>query len=222
MKNLKDRAMNKKASPQSLLDYGFIKEAGTYTYTKSIMDDKFLIVVKYNELVFESKVIDKDFDDEYTLVDVESSSGAFISKIKEEYQIEIDKIIESCFETHLPIPNQAALVKKYIMDKYGDELEFLWEKSPSSSVFRNKKTKKWYALFQLIPKKKLGLVSVKTVEIIDLRYPKSKQKVFIDNKRVFAGYHMNKDSWITIILDGSFELEELKKLIDQSYIISNR
>ncbi len=34
---------------------------------------------------------------------------------------------------------------------------------------------------------------------------------------ITPGYHMNKDHWNTVILDGSLELELVKKLIDDSY-----
>lgn len=58
------------------------------------------------------------------------------------------------------------------------------------------------------------------VEILDLRYQKNDIKNIIDNYKIFPGYHMNKDNWITIILDGRVELEEIYQLIDNSYQLS--
>nr|WP_227989346.1 MmcQ/YjbR family DNA-binding protein [Morganella morganii] len=34
---------------------------------------------------------------------------------------------------------------------------------------------------------------------------------------VYPAYHMNKEHWVTIILDGKFNSGELKSLIDDSY-----
>lgn len=36
-------------------------------------------------------------------------------------------------------------------------------------------------------------------------------------KGFFPAYHMNKDSWISILLDGSVSEEEIKNLLDLSY-----
>ena len=42
----------------------------------------------------------------------------------------------------------------------------------------------------------------------------------IDNKKIFKGYHMNKDNWITIKLDESVDIKNILTLIDNSYILS--
>lgn len=40
-------------------------------------------------------------------------------------------------------------------------------------------------------------------------------------KVVFPGYHMNKKSWITIILDGAMKTKRICELIDNSYALSS-
>ena len=72
----------------------------------------------------------------------------------------------------------------------------------------------------MIPENKLGFPSDQKIEILDLRYPKEKIKDFIDEKRFFRGYHMNKDHWITIKLDNQVKTEEIFSLIDLSYQLS--
>lgn len=42
----------------------------------------------------------------------------------------------------------------------------------------------------------------------------------IDNEKIFTGYHMNKDSWITIKLDNSIKTKIIFELIDNSYNLS--
>ena len=111
-------------------------------------------------------------------------------------------------------------VIKYIKEKYHDDLEFLWEKFPNDAIWRNKQNNKWYGLILTIDENKLGIKSSKKVEIIDLRYPKEDIKNIVDNKKIFPGYHMNKNSWLTIKLDGIVTLQEIYKLIDISYELS--
>ncbi|MBH9988732.1 MmcQ/YjbR family DNA-binding protein [Bartonella sp. W8098] len=49
--------------------------------------------------------------------------------------------------------------------------------------------------------------------------------VMIGNLRQSVGYlpayHMNKDSWISIVLDGTVSMKEICDLIDQSYFLTH-
>lgn len=57
-------------------------------------------------------------------------------------------------------------------------------------------------------------------ESINLKYPKDRineiRSLYSDIK---PGYHMNKDNWNTVYLDGKLEDELIKELIDISYEI---
>ena len=96
----------------------------------------------------------------------------------------------------------------------------MWKKFPNNAIWRNKRNNKWYGALLVVSENKLGISSDKVVEIIDLRYQKDKLKEVIDHNKILEGYHMNKNSWITIRLDESVEIEEIYKLIDNSYKLS--
>lgn len=75
----------------------------------------------------------------------------------------------------------------------------------------------------LISKNKLdGSSSNDLIEIIDLRYLKDENEKIIDNKSIFKGYHMNKRSWITIILDNSLNTSIIYEFIDNSYNLTTK
>ena len=118
--------------------------------------------------------------------------------------------------------SQAQEVITFIRQEYGDELEFLWPKFSKNAIWRNQKNRKWYAALLIIPRNKLpSQTSDEEVEIIDLRFHKNEALDFAaSNPNVFPGYHMNKNNWITIILDDSMPTPEILNLIDQSYRIS--
>ncbi len=42
------------------------------------------------------------------------------------------------------------------------------------------------------------------------------------HKSITYGYHMNKDHWISVILDGSVELELIMQIIRESYSLTKR
>lgn len=113
---------------------------------------------------------------------------------------------------------QAKEIITYVRERYGDELEFLWEKSPRNAIWRNQQNRKWYAILMTITRDKLGLASDETIEVIDLRFARGEASEFAEsNANVYPGYHMNKKNWITIILDGSMATEQILALLEQSY-----
>ena len=61
-----------------------------------------------------------------------------------------------------------------------------------------------------------------SVEIIDLRASKEDVPELIKQDNIYPGWHMNKKSWITIILDGSMNTEEIVKYIDESYNLAKK
>lgn len=124
-------------------------------------------------------------------------------------------------QTIFTSPQTQAIIT-YVSQKYGDELEFLWEKFSKNAIWRNQENHKWYALLMTIPLSKLpGQTSDEEVEIIDLRFHKNEALDFAaTSDHIFPGYHMNKNNWITIILDDSLPTEHVLALLDQSYHIS--
>lgn len=210
---------NREIDYDKLLSYGFKMDNNRYIYTKKICDDTFLVEVNISNKEKYSKVIDLSLNEEYILVDTNSTSG-YIKEVKEEYDKVINDIIDKCTINNMFNGSISKEVLKYIKDKYGDKEEYLWEKFPETAAIRNKKNNKWYAVLMVIEESKLGIDSNNKVEVIDLKCHKERIQNIIDNKQIFPGYHMNKSSWITIKLDGSMKLKEIYKLIDISYNIS--
>lgn len=110
---------------------------------------------------------------------------------------------------------------RYIKEQYGAEPEFLWAKTPGNAVFRHKGNNKWFAALLLdMPRKKLGLPDGDRVDILDLKCDPVMIGSLLDGTRYLPGYHMNKEHWITLLLDGSIPNDELRAMIDLSYHIT--
>ena len=119
------------------------------------------------------------------------------------------------------MPYSQALIK-YVRNKYGDELEFLWEKFDDNAIWRRCDNKKWYGALLTVNKRKLGLDVDEKVEILDVRANTDEIDNLVDNVKIFNGYHMNKKHWITVCLDGSVPLDEIKRLLDDSYVLAKK
>ena len=217
MRNLNKEFENHKIDYKLLLDYGFKKINNEYIYQKNIGNDKFKIEVVINKDNMVSKVIDIFNKEEYILVDLKTTLGEYASKIKEEYEFIINDIITKCSFIDSFKSKQTKKIIDYIKEKYHNELEFLWLNSLDTAVFRCSNTNKWYGVVMTIEKDKLGFEDTTKVEIINLKYQKDKIDNLVDNKLFFRGYHMNKKSWITIILDESVNINKIYALIDNSY-----
>lgn len=220
MRNLENYFKDRKINYDRLVEYGFILKEDNYYYEKIINDGVFKIVIEINKQQKIAKVIDLLNDQEYNLVDVKGATGNFVGKIKEIYEALINDIVDKCSDVDVFKSKQTIAIINYVKAKYDNDLEFLWKRSPKNAIWRNQNNRKWYGAVLVISKDKLKIESNEMVEILDLRYQKNDIKNIIDNYKIFPGYHMNKDNWITIILDGRVELEEIYQLIDNSYQLS--
>ena len=106
---------------------------------------------------------------------------------------------------------------KYITDKYGVTAERLIEKNPGFQAYRHNDTKKWFAMIMDIPKSRLGLGVQDIIDVVNLKC----DPLLIGSLRMEQGfypaYHMNKENWITVALDGSAPDDKIKMLVDMSY-----
>lgn len=211
---------NRTIDVEKMREFGFIRKDNSFVYEAFMSNPQFKIVVEISKERKFSKVIDRMENDEYELVDVKETSGNFVSKMKEELEMFLNELVNKCTKMDVFKQDQTKNVIDYIKEKYEADCEHLWEKFPENAIWRNQKNKKWFGALLVISESKLGLESNKITEILDLRYQKEEIKSIIDNEKVFSGYHMNKNNWITIRLDGSVELEEIYKLIDNSYFLS--
>lgn len=220
MRNLEGKLKNRKINYEKLAKYGFKRKKDTYIYQTKIQNNQFEIEVVISNRESYSKLVDLSNEEEFVLVDIETSTGQFVGQLRQEYGNVIDDIIQKCTSKEAFKSKQSKEVIQYIKQKYGDELEFLWEKFDNNAIWRNKQNDKWYGVLLTLSESKLGLESDKIVEVIDLRYQKEKIEEILSEPNIFPGYHMNKKSWITVKLDNTIGTEKIYNLIDNSYYLS--
>ncbi len=109
-------------------------------------------------------------------------------------------------------------VFSYIEKKYKTSPEYPWAKDDRDAVFRHSSNRKWFALVMEVGKEKLGLSGGGYVDAINLKID---DRMFHDiltrEPGIFPAYHMNKEHWITVLLDGTVEEEKIFELIDTSF-----
>ncbi len=210
--------LRRKIIPDKLISYGFTESNGLLEYKTPIAENQFeLKLVVLNENTINTKVTDLSSNDEFILHLVPDATGSFIGGIKAEYERILQSIQDRCTEADVFKSRQANELIQYVRNTYTDELEYLWQKFPDNAVWRRKDNQKWYAAVLTVSRRKLGLDSDEVVEIIDLRADKEEIPDIVDNIRFFPGWHMNKKSWYTIILDDSVSTNEIIGRLNTSY-----
>ena len=217
MREINNFIKDKKIDFKKLEEFGFELIDNSYCYQTLLLKNQFKMSVKINldNSIF-TEIIDAETNEPYILYLIEKRSG-YSEKVYKEYSDILEKIKKECFEDEIFKANYTKEIITYVKNKYGDELEFLWEKSPKNAVIRRKSSNKWYAVILTISKRKLNLNSDEIIEIINLHNSLEEIEKLIDYKKYFPAYHMNKKHWCTICLDGTVELKEIYKLIDISY-----
>ena len=108
-------------------------------------------------------------------------------------------------------------LEEWILATYQTQVDFPWEKHPTYQVFRHSSNKKWFAVILEVPKEKLGLPGEGVLQVVNIKC----DPIMVGSLRLepgfFPAYHMNKEKWLTIALDGTVPAQRIQMLIDISF-----
>lgn len=108
-------------------------------------------------------------------------------------------------------------VVAYIKRTYGITPEHPWAKSPEDATFKAKDCGKWFALLMRLPRKTLKLEGDGYLWIMNVKAAQDFIMMAPDIPGYMPGYHMNKQHWLTVLLDGTVPMEQVTACIDTSY-----
>lgn len=207
----------KKMNKDKLLRCGFRDNGVVYRRETPIMGGQFLVDVSINrDGTAGFRVIETELGEEYNLVNVSDAQGGFVGDVREACEKVLLDVADKCFDTQTLEAEQTKRVMKYIHSRFAIEPEFLWAQYPGYAVFRRPDNKKWLAIIMTVDKSKLGLTGHGNIEIIDLKAVPEIVEALLKRPCCYPAYHMNKNHWFTVCLDGSLSDEEMFSLIDSS------
>ena len=107
----------------------------------------------------------------------------------------------------------------YIKKRYKAEPEHLWRSYPDYIVFRHSDNNKWFGIIMDVSRDKLGLDGDDRVDIIDVKVEDPfLRDMLIQQPGYLPAYHMNKGSWITVLLDGTVSFEDVCGMVDEGFM----
>ena len=203
-----------------LIAYGFDCFKDIYTYSKDFNNDEFKALITIDEHgVLSGKVIEKAFNEEYTQIHNDSYKGGFIASIREDYQDILFDIRNKCFKKEIFVSNQANRLTKLIEEKYHELSDFPFSDPHivNYGVFRYHGNQKWYGLIMNVSKSVFGHYNKEDyVDVINVRIDEEKREEILKNKNIYPSYHMNKQKWVSIILDDTYSDDKVMEYIDYS------
>ena len=111
-------------------------------------------------------------------------------------------------------------ITEYILKKYKIKPERLWANYPDFEVFRHADNNKWFAIIMDVSGDKVGLDKDERVDIINIKNDPELVDLLSTQKGFCRAYHMNKQHWLTVILNGSVRDEEVRNLLEDSFEIT--
>lgn len=129
---------------QKAVMFGFVQNNSNYIYETDILDGTFLLqIIITPDGNIDTKLTEKAIGDEYVLYKT-NATGSFVGEVRNAIEAILKQVADQCYNTEIFKSAQAKEIICYVREKYGDELEFLWEKFPDNAIWRRKDNKKWY------------------------------------------------------------------------------
>ena len=111
-------------------------------------------------------------------------------------------------------------VLRYCERKYGSAPDYPWRSSPYDFVLRHAEDRKWYALVMRVARGRLALAGEGETDILNLKTDERIAGSLLLSDGFLPAYHMQKGSWITVLLDGTVPFTEITPLIDLSFALT--
>ena len=200
--------------------YGFVENSGVWIYSCQILQSDFVMAVSVVDGNLSFQVFDQETGDLYPHVHMESIRGSFVGNVREACLEILYQIRKVCFDVQDYIFPQTKRIMAQVQEKYGNQLEFLWEKSPDTAVFRHEGNKKWYAVLMRITWDKLEKGREGQVEAVNLKHDQVAD--LLSKKGIYPAFHMNKRYWISVPLDDTLSDEMVLELIEKSWNLTSK
>ena len=202
-------------NPEKLLSCGFTRTEEGYFRESQLMD--FVLRIKVgNEGEVNAELIDPETAVPYTLHLVENAAGNFVGEVRKAYEEALLSLAETCFDRAVFKERFTKDLLLFAKERYQVDCEYLWERYPDCGVLRRKDNRKWYAVVMTVAGNKVGLSTDSLVEIVDFRAQAEVVNSLVGQRGYAPAWHMNKKSWITVLLNGSVEFSTIAEMLENS------
>jgi len=209
--------------PERLKAFGFVPKGRDLIYSQEIMDGQMRVEIKVDGAGnATSTVIDAATDEPYAPVNVEWSQGAFVGAVREAYRAVLVRVAEACCRREYFSAPQSNRIADLVLRRYGEAPDFPFATAPTYGVFRYPQNRKWYGLvmdvkrFRITKEPTTDCNEAPMVDVLNLKIDPARKEALLAIDGIWPCYHMNRDSWISIVLDDTVADELIMELLDAS------
>lgn len=120
-----------------------------------------------------------------------------------------------------PMATRSAVLR-YAREALDTEPDCPFSGDTQTLVLRHADSGKWFALLMRVRADRLTLKRGGEVEIMNVKVDPLLTGSLRTQRGILPAYHMNKERWISVLLDGSVPLEQALALLDMSYALTQK
>jgi len=113
---------------------------------------------------------------------------------------------------------------KYVKEKHQTDPDYTFKDFPNYAALKHEHTNKWYGLVMDVEAEKLGFKNThEKYDVLNVKVPAELLGSFREGRNyLLPAYHMNKEHWLTILLNEVENEKEVFELLDQSYELTRK
>ena len=114
-----------------------------------------------------------------------------------------------------PATREAML--RYARESYGTQPDCPFAGDTDSLVLRHEGSGRWFALLMRVKRGALGLPGEGRIDVMNVKIEPALAVSLREREGILPAYHMNKERWVSVLLDGSVPEGLACALMDMSF-----
>ena len=102
-----------------------------------------------------------------------------------------------------------------VRERYSCGEEYPWD--DENCIFRHPENRKWFAAVLRVGYRRLGIDREGPADLVNLKCPPQLMGAYRGQPGFQPCYHMNREHWISALLDGSAEDGAIRELLEISF-----
>ncbi len=108
-------------------------------------------------------------------------------------------------------------LEAYIESTFSVSADHPFARYPDISVYRHIGNRKWFAAQMSVPKITVGMKEDGMLDIVNVKCDPEVLHSFHGHPGIYPAYHMNRNHWLTVALDGRVDNDTMAFLLGISY-----
>ena len=114
-------------------------------------------------------------------------------------------------------PATREAILRYALESCGTEPDCPFTGDTETLVLRHANSGKWFALLMRVKKSSLGLGGEERIDVMNVKLDPALAVSLREREGILPAYHMNKERWVSVLLNGSVPMPLACALMDMSF-----